>query len=409
MKKLTWLLLLLCIAACSPRLKKHKFPKSVDTTTRPISYQEKKTYEADGVFANNDFPAARLNDFKKLNDSTYEAVILSENNPINPSPWYAFKLWADEPQSVYIKLSYPDHAHRYYPKTSIEGEYWQAVDSNRVVVAEDKKSALISLDIAKQPIWLAAQEIQDHRRVGEWVNQMAEHRAVNAGAAGESAQGRSLYFMDIGWREPRKKPTVIIISRQHPPEVTGFLAMKAFVETILKEGTDNGFLSKFRVMVYPLMNPDGVDLGHYRHNTGGIDLNRDWAFYHQPEVRKVAAHMVEECGRAKNRVVLGLDFHSTYQDVYYTNNESLRSWIPGFTKSWLSLVEADLELEDINEKPSGLGAPVSKGWFYQQFRAEGITYEIGDDTPREFIRKKGEVSARAMMKVLMEGVEKWDL
>ena len=52
---------------------------------------------------------------------------------------------------------------------------------------------------------------------------------------------------------------------------------------------------------------------------------------------------------------------------------------------------------------------MSKGWFLTQFDAVGITYEIGDDTPRVFIRKKGEVSARAMMKVLMEGLEKWDL
>ena len=42
------------------------------------------------------------------------------------------------------------------------------------------------------------------------------------------------------------------------------------------------------VIVYPLMNPDGVDEGHWRHNTGGIDLNRDWAHYNQPETRQVA-------------------------------------------------------------------------------------------------------------------------
>ena len=36
-------------------------------------------------------------------------------------------------------------------------------------------------------------------------------------------------------------------------------------------------MEKFRVLAFPLMNPDGVDLGHWRHNAGGIDLNRDWS------------------------------------------------------------------------------------------------------------------------------------
>ncbi|MEL6250827.1 MAG: M14 family metallopeptidase [Bacteroidota bacterium] len=403
------LIFLLILSACSPKLKRHKFPTKVDTTTRPISYQEKKTFSVGGVMASNDFPAARLNDFKQLNDSTFEATILPENEPINPSPWYAFRIWSEEKEKIYLKLNYPGYQHRYYPKLSKEGDYWQPLDSMDIEVADDTSSATLKLTIGKQPLWVAAQEIEDHKRVGEWVNEMAQHRAVTAGAAGSSVQGRSLYFMDMGYREKRKKPTVIIISRQHPPEVTGFLAMKAFVETIVKEGTDNGFLTKYRVLVYPMMNPDGVDLGHYRHNTGGIDMNRDWAFYHQPEVRQVVEHMVSQTGEYKNKVVLGLDFHSTYHDVYYTNDESLRSWIPGFTKDWLSRVEKELGLEDINEQPSGLGAPVSKGWFYQQFRAEGITYEIGDDTPRDFIQRKGEISARAMMEVLMSRAEEWRL
>ena len=33
------------------------------------------------------------------------------------------------------------------------------------------------------------------------------------------------------------------------------------------------------------MNPDGVDLGHWRHNAGGIDLNRDWSVYNQKEIK----------------------------------------------------------------------------------------------------------------------------
>lgn len=409
MRYLSCLLLAILLWSCSLKLTEHTFPTAVDTQTKPIEYQVKKNYEVDGIMATNDFPAGRLNDFTKLNDSTFQVTILPENEPINPSPWYAFKISSDAERVVYIKLNYPGHGHRYDPKISRDGESWEILDSTRIAYGEKKKDATIKLDLSRQTLWVAAQEIEDHRRVGEWIADMAKHRLVDSGSAGKSVKGRSLYYMNINKGESKKKPIIAIISRQHPPEVTGYLAMKPFVETIIEQGSKNGFLDRFRVIVYPLMNPDGVDLGHYRHNTGGIDMNRDWAFYHQPEVKQVATHMVAQASENKSKVILGLDFHSTYKDVYYTNNETLRSKIPGFTKDWLDQIQIALKLDDINERPSGIGAPVSKGWFFQQFGAEGITYEIGDETPRDFIKVKGEVSAEAMMKVLLERADEWGL
>ncbi|MEM7374366.1 MAG: M14 family metallopeptidase [Bacteroidota bacterium] len=411
MKHPSSLLLLLFLSACigSKTAKKHRFPTPVDTRSKVVQYQEKKTYSIGDVHASNEFPAARLNDFSQLNDSTFQATISPENTPINPSPWYAFKLWTDSPQTLYLKLHYSSYKHRYHPKLSHDGEQWSLLDSSKLAFTADSMHVILQLQVGNSPLWVAAQELQDHRRVGEWATEMSKHAAVSVGEAGKSVQGRSIHFLDIHQGEARRKPTVVIISRQHPPEVTGYFAMKAFVETIVAQGSKNGFLDRFRVMVYPLMNPDGVDLGHYRHNTGGVDMNRDWSLYHQPEVRQVANHIVRESKTQKNNVILGLDFHSTYYDVYYTNDESLVSKIPGFTKDWLTRIQEALELDDINEKPSKLGSPVSKGWFYQQFKAAGITYEIGDDTPRDFIQVKGEISAKAMMNILMERSEEWGL
>ena len=385
------------------------YPSPVDTKTRPISYQQKKTYHVGQVSASNEFPSARLNDFIQLNDSTFQATISPENSPINESPWYGFKIWSAEDQSVKIKLHYTEHEHRYDPKISKDGETWEILDSNLIQLTSDSVHAYISLDISKDTLWVASQEIHDHKRVGQWVNKVGKYEAVTVGEAGESVQGRSLYYLNISNKSYKKKPTVIIISRQHPPEVTGYFAMQAFVETIIEKGSRNGFLDKFRVMVYPLLNPDGVDLGNFRHNTGGVDLNRDWSQYHQPEIKQIANHMVSESSINRNNVVLGLDFHSTYYDVYYTNDSTVVTKLPGFTKAWLQRIEKELKLDDINDQPSGLGPPTSKGWFNQQFGAESITYEIGDDTPREFIKVKGEVSAIAMMEILMSKFKAWRL
>ena len=57
--------------------------------------------------------------------------------------------------------------------------------------------------------------------------------------------------------------------------------------------------------------------------------------------------------------------------------------------------------EKIRESPSNVGAPVSKGWFLTQLNAEGIVYEVGDETPRDLIKKKGRTAAIEMMELLI--------
>lgn len=395
---ITMLVLLACSAPKQYRnLKTHTYTNPVDTRTKAIDYQSKRNFIFGNVGATNNFSGARLNKLERVNDSTYIATINPENSPINPSPWYAFKLWSKENRTLHVTLEYGDYKHRYNPKISRDGEHWMVLDSTMVQRGIDSTSATIQLNTSKDTLWVAAQEIQDSKRVGKWVESFRGNELVTISNAGKSALGIPLFHMNITKGNNHKKPTIIVISRQHPPEVTGFFAMKSFIETLVKEGRSNGFLEKYRVMVYPLMNPDGADLGHYRHNTGGVDLNRDWSVYHQPEIAQITQHMVNEVKKHKNNVLLGLDFHSTYRDVYYTPHESVKRKIPDFTKTWLENIRVQLDIEDINESPGKGTRPTSSAWFNRQFGATGITYEIGDSTPRKFIKKKGEISAKAMM------------
>jgi hypothetical protein len=213
-----------------------------------------------------------------------------------------------------------------------------------------------------------------------------------------------LFYMDINNGKVKKKDIIAIFSRQHPPEVTGFKAMQSFLDELLINEQSEAFFKEYRVVVYPLLNPDGVDLGHWRHNTGGIDLNRDWAYYNQPETRQVADHLVNSVANAKGRMILGLDFHSTQKDVFYTlpDAEGAKTVIPWFKKTWLEGIEANIANYEVNESADPIGQPVTKGWFYKQFNAVGVTYEVGDENDREFIDLKARVAAQQMMKVLLE-------
>jgi len=395
--------LLLTISSCQTayQAKPYDFPKPVDTTDKPIELQVKKVYAINGVAADNQFDGARLNDFTHLNQDTFQATIHPENKPINPSAYYAFKLKATTPQKIVLELNYSSGFHRYPPKVSKDGETWTLLDSTKVQLAKDSINAFVQLELSSANLWVAAQELQTSKHVKAWCLEKSKQAGVQFQVAGKSKQGRDLYLLDITQGETRKKEMIVIISRQHPPEVTGYLAMKAFIEEVLADKPlSNDFRKKYHLLVFPLMNPDGVDLGHWRHNTGGIDLNRDWATYNQPEVKVVADYIAKNAKVNKSKVLLGIDFHSTWYDILYTNKEIANN-LPRFKDYWIAGFRDVLRGEKIRERPSKLGRPVSKGWFLTQFQAEGITYEVGDDTPRDLITVKGRAAAIEMMELLI--------
>ncbi|HFA48833.1 MAG TPA: hypothetical protein ENJ95_07440 [Bacteroidetes bacterium] len=380
----------------------YDFPRPVDTTDKAIKLQEKKIYALaeQGVYAGNLFDGARLNNFEHVGNNTFRATISPENEPINPSAYYAFKIWATDKKNINLELNYTQGYHRYAPKISRDGKTWELLDSNKVELAQDSASAFLSLDISADTLWLAAQEIHNSTHVRQWCEAKAKQPGVHFSSIGKSKLGKGFLLLDINIGDARKKDIIVVLSRQHPPEVTGYLAMQAFVDEILADNIlSNNFRKKYRLLVFPLMNPDGVDLGHWRHNAGGVDLNRDWAYYHQPENRQVADFIVKTVRQNKSDLILGLDFHSTFYDVYYTNNKAPEQ-IPNFKDYWITGIKNTIK-EEAAERPSNVGAPVSKAWFLTQFGAEGITYEIGDSTPRDFIKKKGKISAVEMMELLV--------
>ena len=338
---------MLHVEAQTPKFQGQPPIKIINTESKPIQTQwkGKSTFKDSDVVFSNDFAGARLNGIVKNNDSTYTALITSENTPINISPWYAFKVWATKSQSIDLVLTYQETVkHRYYPKLSSDGIHWSSLDSVNYIEYEKGDADFgpgalplyvkMRLAIGPDTLWVSGQELETSSRVSSWADSLSQKPFVQTRSIGKSEQGRDLNLLTVGDSESKKM--LIVISRQHPPEVTGYLAMKAFVENLSSDSKlARKFRKKFTTYVIPLMNPDGVDNGHWRHNAGGIDLNRDWANFNQPETQAVKEFMKNKINKTQGKFYFGIDFHSTWDDIYYTVDPELKGNMPNLVYDWL--------------------------------------------------------------------------
>lgn len=387
--------------------------KKVSTFTVPIQLQYKGIFDlGKGVFISNEFDGARLSGVARSNDSLITVLIAPENAPINTSPWYAFKLWSENKGEIYIRLTYPESAgHRYFPKISRDGLNWGPLDS--ALYQETPKIGLgdtqvsenltMKLSIGPDTLWISAQELITSSHVIQWISGLESEKFVAKTIIGESHEGRPVSLLRIGESDDEKM--ILVLSRQHPPEVTGFLAMKAFVESICSDSEiAKKFRTQYNTYVIPLANPDGVYHGHWRHNRGGVDLNRDWADFNQPETAAIKDFMMGKTTESGGKFYFAVDFHSTWEDIYYTMSPELKGNMPGLVPNMIAATAQEFEDYAPNIKPGSEddNKITSTAYFFYEFGAESLTYEIGDNTPRDFVRKKGEVSAMKLMELMLK-------
>jgi len=393
--------------------------RAVETSSRPTDRQAKGVFpfEADGVYFSNEFDGARLDQIVRTGPRAYTITITPENTPINPSPWYAFQVWSATPGDVAVRLVYGDTVrHRYTPQLSHDGLQWQEIAPGRVTAEGAPATAgatarptsiVMQLNVTDKPLWVAGQELQTSKHVFAWMDAIAAQRGGQVREIGKSTGGRPLKLLTLG--NPSGKKAMLVIGRQHPPEVTGYFAMQAFVETLAgPTPLAQQFRKDWTIYVVPLMNPDGVDGGFWRHNVGGVDLNRDWADFNQPETRAVRDFLKSQSAKTGGTFYFGIDFHSTWDDIYYTlDDNKLKGNMPHLVPEWLAAVQRAIPDYKPAIKSTAKLEPtsISRNYFFKAYGMEALTFEIGDNTPRARIREKGEVGANALMKLMLEKSE----
>ena len=341
-----------------------------------------------------DFEGASRSTCYVEDERTLSVLITPEHAPpINPSPWYAFRYKAVGEAQLTVHVRYHGARHRYAPKWRGQGDPAKL----SMVVASDGNMLSITLPpgegiVSAQPMMTAAHYQQ-------LLNQIAAMGAGKRLTLGHSHDGRPVDAVHLGKEDAPH--LVVLIGRQHPPEVTGAVAMDAFslkIAELLRLGTIDG--KRFQFLIVPLLNPDGVARGHWRANLGGVDLNRDWGPFAQPETRAVRDWLAQLPAGVKPALML--DFHSTSRNLFYVQGTEASEQGKRFLAGWLAGKEASyagypflIEPRDANP-----GSGTTKNWFNKNYDIPAYTYEVGDETDLAAVRGAAEALAQTVIPAL---------
>ena len=342
------------------------------------------------------FAVGRLNHCEKTGDNQYKLFLEPEREKINPSPWYAFavKNKAETSQTIDITLVASEGVSRYKPKRSEGDDIWHAIP-----FSEGDGTLQFELTLSGQTKeYIAGQEIIDNVHYIEWLSSLIkEPQQTEVISLGVSSEGRNLAALEH--RVESSDKWIILIGRQHPPEVTGALALLHFGELLF---SDEPYVVKFRqkynILLVPNMNPDGVYHGNWRLTAAGIDMNRDWKNLTLPETQAMANYL-KKLVKDGGKIEFAIDFHSTRKNVFYTMPEDyeplsgvpLRN--PQRVYNWIEEIE---ELVGSVELDYQTGAHPESGVFKQfiadEFAAHAVTYEVSDNEERNNIKKVAEAA-----------------
>lgn len=354
------------------------------------------------VRIDNRFSGARVNSCTRLAPFEYRVVTAPENEPINPSPSYGFRVRAEAETDITVRIAFAASKSRPWPWISRDGRSWARMESREVVREEDGRELSLRVRCGPEPVWVASHALVGIAEIETWTDSVSARAGGTPWEIGRSAAGRPIRAFEFGAHDARH--AVVVIGRQHPPEVTGSLGMMRFIEAMLGDGeTAREFRSSHRVLCVPLVNPDGVHEGHWRSTLGAVDANRDWHDFSQPETRAVRDAVAELASREGSRIVLLLDFHTTSKDILYVPPEAAVLEPAAFSERWLAAISRrfpDYHLE--SSATNNVDQWTFKRWAFETYGAPGITYEVGSGTPHARIAEIVPGAAEEAMRLLVE-------
>lgn len=353
--------------------------------------------ESRSVSLFTDFAGAPAMKCAILGEHSFALLVTPEHAPpINPSPWFAFRYETGDAAPLDVRIDYLGGKHRYAPIL----DNGQGLRAAQAVIAQDRASVQLTLPAGAGTV--SSQELVVPQDAEGLVGEIVATADGEDFVIGSSLDGRPIHAARMGDADAPR--LIVLLGRAHPPEVTGALAMDAFLKTLAEHfARDPALRARYQVLAVPMINPDGVFHGHWRAGRGGVDLNRDWGEFSQPETRAVGDWLASLLPGV--RPVVMIDFHSTRENLFYVQGEAEATQPQSaFRERWLGsklkqFADYPFKLEPRNANP---GSGTSKNWFHREYAIPAYTYEVADDADRAALRGVARELAADLLPALEE-------
>lgn len=383
-------------------------PDVTNTKGKEIKEQNRRIIGAGSpkVWISNEFEGARASDFYQIDQQTYEVLIEPENYPINNSPWFGFYIWGDEARAINLRIRYKEGRHRYLPKIYRSmGSLYSTHIIEDATYDSTSGSITFSLFLEEQAQRVTAHFLEGIR-YSDLLNSTENQPFpfIEVDTAGYSNQNRPIIQLTVNDSSSvQNRGILALVGRQHPPETSGYRAYQSFFNTIISNTElARKFRKHFIIEAFPIVNPDGVVNGHWRHNGAGIDLNRDWVNFNQPETRAVRDALLATLENEELKLYYGIDFHSTNENIFYPIDEEVVTFPDNLTQRWFQKVDMEMPSLNLVAEEFDTSSPIAKNWFYHTFGSDALTFEVHDELPLDVIQKLGVNSANSLMELLLE-------
>ncbi len=198
---------------------------------------------------------------------------------------------------------------------SCDGETWERL-TDHVYGPEDGGLYSVTQTFGCDPVYVASFFPFSYGSMQAWIDGVGESEWAELSMLGSSEQGRDVPMLTItNTAVPEEaKRSVFILGRQHAAETAGSYQLTGLVDFLISGQVDaQPLLDDLVWRIVPMVNPDGVFLGHSRSTSLYRDPNADWANGESVEVTLVRSTL--ESLAAGPGVDMVLDWHNQMNQV----------------------------------------------------------------------------------------------
>ncbi|MEM7387407.1 MAG: M14 family zinc carboxypeptidase, partial [Verrucomicrobiota bacterium] len=281
--------------------------------------QENKITETlNGITFNANYDNGSLASIEAGDDDTYRAEIFTENGELGTRRyWFRFSMRGVAGRTVRLII---DHEENPRPFIRLGLGPWRRTT---VTEAPDRNTLTFTFNENENEAEVAFFEPMGYAETLTETEALAEpspHAATRV--LGKSHLGFDLPITEVTDESipSNQKHRVWVHSRAHAGEVTSTHSFLGFLERVVEDSPAGRTLRRYcHFHLVPLLNIDGVILGHTRWDSTGHDPEREWCDVTLPEVQLIK-NEVDRLMADPRPIELSLNLHSTkgvYTDTFF--------------------------------------------------------------------------------------------